>query len=303
MPKAQRERRERTDNYHVLIQWCRTPEQRLYEQIRPVVLYGIPPAERAQETGLAESTLRRAAAAFDTHGMISLFRPTKAQREDHHRSLPVPMRQLIVDLKAEFPEFTLGEIASICAVQFQGRRPSKHTVKAVLADGPRPSRTTRQYSRYEEMTDPEERRLAVIHLHAQGWSIATIARYLDVSRPTIYAILKRWVEEGVRGLPDKSRANTSKPRIDLPTRNLIRKKQEENPLLGEYRMFAALKQLGLHVPPRTCGRIMRQNRHLYGLRPPPKEQHKPKPHPFHATARHEYVIGIVRKRSTLGYSG
>jgi hypothetical protein len=63
MPKTQRERRERTDNYHVLIQWCRTPEQRLYEQIRPVVLYGIPPAERAQETGLAESTLRRAATA------------------------------------------------------------------------------------------------------------------------------------------------------------------------------------------------------------------------------------------------
>ena len=64
-------------------------------------------------------------------------------------------------------------------------------MKAVLADGPRPSRTTRQYPRYEEITDPEERRLAVIHLHAQGWSISTIARYLDVSRPTIYAILKR----------------------------------------------------------------------------------------------------------------
>ena len=47
MPRAQRERRERTDNYHLLIQWCRTPEQRLYEQIRPVVLYGIPLAERA----------------------------------------------------------------------------------------------------------------------------------------------------------------------------------------------------------------------------------------------------------------
>jgi putative transposase len=75
MPRAQRERRERTDNYHMLIQWCRTPEQRLYEQIRPVVLHGIPPAERAQETGLAESKLRRAASAFDTHGMISLFRP------------------------------------------------------------------------------------------------------------------------------------------------------------------------------------------------------------------------------------
>jgi len=159
--------------------------------MRPVVLYGIPPAERAQETGLAESTLRRTAAAFDTHGMISLFRPSKAQREDHHRSLPVPMRQLIVDLKAEYPDFTLGEIASICAIQFKGRRPSKQTVKAVLADGPRPSRTIRQFPRAEEITDPEERRLAVIHLHAQGWNVSTIARYLDVSRPTVYTMLKR----------------------------------------------------------------------------------------------------------------
>jgi hypothetical protein len=49
--------------------------------------------------------LRRAADAFDTHGMISLFRPTKAQREDHHRSLPVPMRQLIVDRKRRVSRF------------------------------------------------------------------------------------------------------------------------------------------------------------------------------------------------------
>lgn len=123
---------------------------------------------------------------------------------------------------AEFPAFTLGEIASICAIQFKGRRPSKQTVKAVLADGPRPSYTTRQFPRAEEITDPKERHLAVIHLHAQGWSVSTIARYLDVSRPTVYTILKRWVEEGVRGLPDKSHANTNKLGVDLPTRNLIR---------------------------------------------------------------------------------
>ena len=141
MPEAQRERRERTDNYHLILQWCRTPEQRLYEGIRPITLFGVLPAARAQETGLAESTLRRATAAFDTHGMISLFRPTKAQREDHHRSLPVSMRQLIVDLKAEYPDFTLGEVASICAIQFDGRRPSHHTIQGVLADGPQPSRT------------------------------------------------------------------------------------------------------------------------------------------------------------------
>ena len=40
------------------------------------------------------------------------------------------------------------------------------------------------------MTNPEERRLAIIRLHAQGW-----------------------VEEGVRGLADKSRANTGTPAL------------------------------------------------------------------------------------------
>jgi putative transposase len=287
MPQAKRERRERTDNYHLLQQWCRTPEQRLYEGIRPVVLFGIPPIERAQETGLAARSLGRAADAFDTHGIISLFRPTKEQREDHHRSLPVAMRQLIVDLKAEYADFTDGEIAAICAIQFSGRRPSHHTVKAVLADGPPPQRYARQFPRYEEIGTPEERRQAVIRLHAQGWSISTIARYLDFSRPTIYEILKRWVEEGVQGLPVKSHANTNKPGVDLPTRNLIRKKQEENPLLGEWRMYAALKQLGISVSPRTCGRIMAENRRLYAIKPQPGEPHKPKPHPFKATARHE----------------
>jgi putative transposase len=287
MPKVKRERRERTDNYHLLQQWCRTPEQRLYEGIRPITLFGVPPAERAQETGLAERSLGRAADAFDTHGIISLFRPTKAQREDHHRSLPVAMRQLIVDLKAEYATFTDGEIATICAIQFAGRRPSHHTVKAVLADGPPPSRTSRQFPRYEEIGTPEERRQAVIRLHAQGWSISTIARYLDVSRPTIYEILKRWVEEGVQGLADKSHANTSKPGVDLPTRNLIRKKQEENPLLGEWRMYAALKQIDISASPRTCGRIMAENRRLYAIKPKLGEPHKLKPHPFKALARHE----------------
>ena len=136
MPKAKRERRERTDNYHLLQQWCRTPEQRLYEGIRPITLFGVPPAEWAQETGLAERSLRRASDAFDTHGVISLFRPTKAQREDHHRSLPVAMRQLIVDLKAEYADITDGEIAVICAIQFAGRRPSHHTVKVVIGRWP-----------------------------------------------------------------------------------------------------------------------------------------------------------------------
>jgi hypothetical protein len=52
-------------------------------------------------------------------------------------------------------------------------------------------------------------------------------------------------------------------------------------------MYGALKQLGISVPPRSCGRIMAENRWLYGIHPPQKDPHKPKPHPFSATFRHE----------------
>ena len=252
----------------------------------PSLTTRIPPAERAQETGLAENTLRRTADAFDSLGMASLFRPTKQQREDHHRSLPVPMRQLIVDLKAEYPDFSLREVAEICYVQFD-RRPSHNTVKQVLTDGPAPSRTTRQYPHYAEIPDPASRRLAVIRLHAQGWSVTSIAAYLGVARKTVYQILKRWIEEGVRGLEDKSHANTNRPPlVDLRTRNTIRKLQA-NPLLGEYRMHGALLQLGIRLSPRTCGRIMAENRQLYGLTKQGTEKKEPKPHPFAARFRHE----------------
>lgn len=70
-----------------------------------------------------------------------------------------------MDLKAEYPDFSLREIATICYVQFD-RRPSHSTVKQVLADGPPPSHTTRQYPYYADIPDPVERRLTVIRLHA-----------------------------------------------------------------------------------------------------------------------------------------
>src|SRR5205085_11711726 len=65
--------------------WCRTPEQRLYEGIRPAVLFGIPPAERAQETGLTErslghiestSTCTRPSSPLESSVLIHMFSGT-----------------------------------------------------------------------------------------------------------------------------------------------------------------------------------------------------------------------------------
>ena len=120
-----------------------------------------------------------------------------------------------------------------------------------------------------------------------GWSVASIAEYLGVSKQTVYTTLKRWWQEGVKGLDDKSHARKVPRKVTLEVANEIRKKQE-NPLIGEWRMHAVLLQEGIKLSPRTCGRIMAKNRAIYGW-DKPKAPPKPKKEmPFKATRRHEY---------------
>lgn len=264
MPLPKRVPHEHTEAWDQIKQLCLWPEQRRYELLRPVVLYGDTPAERAAQTGTNERTLRRQADQFETEGLLSFFRPTQQQLADHHRSLPPPLRQLIVDLNADYPAFSLREIAQICNVQF-GRRPSQSTIKQVLADGPAPSRKGRRIPRYSEIADPFERRRVVITLHLEGWTPASIADYLGLSHSTTYDLLKRFQEEGFAGIEPKSSANTRPVRkVDLAAKQAILKLQE-NPELGAWRMHAALKQRGWSISPTTCGRIMAENRQLYGL--------------------------------------
>jgi hypothetical protein len=72
---------------------CAWEEQREYERIRPLVLFGEPVSERSAETGASERTLYRRVAAFGEHGMESLFASPKAKR----RVLPPATRRKIVD--------------------------------------------------------------------------------------------------------------------------------------------------------------------------------------------------------------
>ena len=107
----------------------------------------------------------------------------------------------------------------------------------------------------------------MVRLHSEGWSITSIAAYLQTTRPTIYGTLRRWAEEGVGGLAAKPKINKGVRKATLRVRNEIRKLQE-NPLLGEYRVDTALLRMGIEVSPTTCGRIMAANRQLYGLEKP-----------------------------------
>jgi putative transposase len=279
-----------TDDWEQLQFQLDWPEQQRYELIRPVVVFGSPPVERAQQTGVSARTIYRKVGRFDELGMQSLF---EAEPVEDKRALPPAYRQAIVQLKAEYPAFRPNELATICETRFE-RRPSPHTVKKILATEPPPTEVHRRFPRYAEMTDPVERRGAIIRLHTEGWNIASIAGYLETSRPTVHATVKRWIAERVFGLPDKPHTRRRVVlKADLGAMEAVRKLQQ-NPELGAFRIHAALKQLGIHLSTRTCGRILARNRKLYGLRGHEAKPREPKPMPFKAHWRHEYWTVDVR---------
>jgi len=317
VPKRKRIQREHTEDWQTIQQYTLWPEQTAYELLRDIVLFGDPPGKRAQETGVAESTLDRKADTFDEEGMVSLFasKPRK-QPQETARSLPPDMRQLIVDLRVELSTMSFREIAEICEVRFD-RRPSHNSVKLMLASGPPPSIKARRYQTWDKIPEPAERRLAAIRLHSEGWSVASIAEYLGAARQTIYTTLSRWVtaddlhhalalgRRGSQGLDDKLHARKAPRVATFDIVNEIRKKQE-NPLLGAWRMHAALLAIGIKVSPRTCGHIMAKHRALYGW-DKPKGPAKPKKEmPFKASRRHEFWsidIRYIEHHHILGVKG
>ncbi|MBO0793142.1 MAG: transposase [Ktedonobacteraceae bacterium] len=293
MPGPKRERRERTEEWHEIQQRTLWPEQELYEQIRPILLHGQTPGERAKEIDVPRRTLSRKAAEFEQYGMASLFpSEDRGGARETSKTLPPEIRQLIVDLHAEASFMSWREIAEICYIQY-GRNPNHHSVKRIATSSLPPSLNARRYQPWHHIPDPAERKLAAVRLHAEGWSITSIAQYLQCTRHTIYDTLQRWTEEGVAGLEEKSRARKGPRKVTLSIANEVRKLQE-NPLLGKWRMHTALKRMGIEVSPTTCGRIMAANRRLYGISAPKRAPRPKLEMPFKARRRHEYWSADIR---------
>jgi len=292
VPRRRRERRARTHEWQEIQQQTLWPEQEVYERLRPIVLFGETAASRAKETGVSERTLHYQADLFERYGMVSLFPKAPAPTPDPGQRLPSEMRQLIVDLKAEYPAFRPHEMARICYVRF-GRKPSDHTVKRILADGPKPSVTTRRYPPYAEIADPYQRRRAIVDLHAQGWSNTNIAAYLQTPRHRVYEVLTRWAKLGHAGLDDLPQQHPRK--TGIREIHEVGKLVVDSPELGAYRVRAALEQIGIHLSQATCGRLLALNRPLYGVAQPkggaPRQR---KEMPFRASRRHEWWSVDVR---------
>lgn len=286
MPAPKRPHREPVHDWEQLRLLVTSPAQEAYEVLRPIVLFGATPAERARQTGVPERTLRRRADRFDTLGMVSLFDAPVPPSAADRRALPADIRQAIADLKAEYPSLGLRELATICEHRFH-RPVGHHTVQRVLASGLAPTVTSRRFPRYRDITDPVERRLAVVRLYLEGWNIKSIAGYLATPRQRVYEVLRRWFSDGLPGLEDQSRAPHHLARkVDLKALAAIRRLQA-NAELGGFRVSAALEQAGIFLSPRTCQRILALHRALGAAQQPEVEPREPLPHPFAATRRHQ----------------
>jgi putative transposase len=291
MPRVRRLRRSPTDDWLQLRLIVASPEQETYELLRPIVLFGQTPSERARETGVPARTLRRKAAAFDERGMRSLFDQPPPARDQ--RRLPPEIRQAIIALKADYPPFGAREIARICHRRF-GRSVGHHTVERILATEPIPADAPRRFPRYHAIADPVQRRLAIIRLAREGWSAKAIAGYLGIARSLVYEMLNRWKTEGWPGLADRPAGPRHPARkVDLKTMAMIRRLQA-NPELGEFRIHAALARQGIDLSPRTRGRMLARHRAI-GMAPrPTPTTDDPRPMPFAAAYRHQYWSVDVR---------
>jgi putative transposase len=219
--------------------------------------------------------------------MRGLFEPEQFEGKSR---LDPEVQGLILNLKSDYPPMRDNEMATICYVRF-GKRPHGRSVRRVLEANPTAIRMFRRFKPYREIEGVIERRLAIVTLHSEGWNVKSIAGYLKTSGPTIYRTLKKWIAEDAYSLKDKPRG--AKHKVDLRAMNEVRKLQE-NPELGEFRVSAALAQLGIYLSPRTCGRILAVNRKLYGLEKLKRGSKEKKEMPFQSDRRHEIWSANVR---------
>jgi len=114
---------------------------------------------------------------------------------------------------------------------------------------------------------------------------------LQVSRPTINTWIARFERDNGASLEDKSSApHTPARKVWLPVMLEMYHLQKRHPDAGGFRIWSLRGQTDLSV--RTVERIMALNRQVYPDIPGTAGHHTPKaapqPHPFKASAAHEY---------------
>jgi hypothetical protein len=147
------------------------------------------------------------------------------------------IRQAIYRLKALYGGFHYRELARILFIKF--RQPIDHkTVEAIWQASPvSPQKRPERWS-YHAYADRAQARLAVVKLHDQRWDKVSISRVLQVSQPTVDAILTRFDHEHFAGLADKRRGPKAPRKRWLPVMVRVYHLQKAHPDAGEFRIWS-----------------------------------------------------------------
>ena len=149
---------------------------------------------------------------------------------------------------------------------YQGRRRSP---KPAPPPAERPPRHARWVTIYETLHN----------LHAQGTPIATMARQLGISRPTVYADLRRDTPTGPRRLQRPPSARVLTPYLPY----LIRRWRESG--ADSRQLWREIQTLGYTHSARTVGRFITRLRRAADAGHPPESQRSPYRRPQGPSAR------------------
>jgi transposase len=268
-----------------------------YEVIRPLVLFAdATAAQRAEETHLHPDTVRRLTRRFQQQGMLGLLPDqTEIVPPSRGRHVPDEVVAEVARLKALYDGFQYRELARIIHDKCNYRIDDK-TVKKLWQHSPSPVQGELLFGAYHSHGERAHARLHVLKLYAQGWTKRSTSRFLHVSRPTVDRWIRRFEAEHFAGLEDKSRAPKSTARKAwLPLMIDVYHLQKHHPDAGRFRIGSLLARTD--ISERTVGRVMALNKQVYDDIPHVKPDRKkaPGPHPYKATAPHEYWFIDGRK--------
>ncbi len=264
--------------------------QRRYEVIRPLVLLADrTAAQRARETHTHPDTVRKLARRFRQQGMLGLLpNPVEVVIRGRASRVADAVRQELDRLKALYTGFHYRERARILLCKF-GQPTDDKTVKKLWQQSPVSCQGHLGLWDYHTHPERYQARLQVIKLSYQGWEKVSISRFLQGSRPTVNAWIRRFEAEQCAGLVDKRRGPKNPRKVWLPLMVQVYHLQKAHPDAGEFRIWSVLARPDISV--RTIGRIMALNKLVYDDIPHvPKRGVKrvPGPHPYKASRPHQY---------------
>jgi transposase len=164
---------------------------------------------------------------------------------------------------------------------YQGRRRSPKPAPLPVE---RPPRHARWVAVYE----------ALHKLSAQGTPVATMARQLGISRPTVYAYLRRDTPPGPRRLQRRPSARVLTPYLPY----LIRRWRESG--MDSRQLWREIQALGYTHSARTVCRFITQLRRAADVGQPPESQRSPYTRPRGPSARAVSFVMVCQaaKRSS-----